>query len=81
VTFPQRAREDAGRPADPGADGGTCVHFGNPGCAHAEKRGTFTNVQGRVQSFLKAGEPAGLGFLPDLGSRHHLRCQVSRLSA
>ena len=30
-----------------------------PGCAHAEKRGTFTNVKGRVQKFMKALEPPG----------------------
>jgi predicted molibdopterin-dependent oxidoreductase YjgC len=30
-----------------------------PGCAHAEKRGTFTNGKGRVQKFLKAVEPPG----------------------
>ncbi|MGH7940704.1 MAG: molybdopterin-dependent oxidoreductase [Limisphaerales bacterium] len=30
-----------------------------PGCAHAEKRGTFTNARGRVQKFMKAVEPPG----------------------
>jgi NADH-quinone oxidoreductase subunit G len=30
-----------------------------PGCAHAEKRGTFVNVKGRVQKFMKAVEPTG----------------------
>lgn len=30
-----------------------------PGCAHAEKRGTVTNVKGRVQKFMKAVEPPG----------------------
>ncbi len=30
-----------------------------PGCAHAEKRGTFTNTKGRVQRFMKAVEPRG----------------------
>jgi NADH-quinone oxidoreductase subunit G len=30
-----------------------------PGCAHAEKRGTFTNVKGRVQKFMKSIEPKG----------------------
>jgi NADH-quinone oxidoreductase subunit G len=33
------------------------AHFLLPGCAHAEKRGTFTNVKGRVQKFMKAVEP------------------------
>jgi NADH-quinone oxidoreductase subunit G len=35
------------------------AHFLLPGCAHAEKRGTFTNSKGRVQKFLKAVEPRG----------------------
>ena len=35
------------------------AHFLLPGCAHAEKRGSFTNVNGRVQRFLKAVEPPG----------------------
>jgi predicted molibdopterin-dependent oxidoreductase YjgC len=30
-----------------------------PGCAQAEKRGSFTNTKGRVQRFLKAVEPPG----------------------
>jgi predicted molibdopterin-dependent oxidoreductase YjgC len=35
------------------------AHYLLPGCAHAEKRGTFTNIRGRVQKFLKAVEPPG----------------------
>ena len=35
------------------------THYVLPGCAHAEKRGTFTNVNGRVQKFMKAVEPPG----------------------
>jgi NADH-quinone oxidoreductase subunit G len=35
------------------------AHYLLPGCAHAEKRGTFTNVKGRVQKFMKATEPKG----------------------
>jgi NADH-quinone oxidoreductase subunit G len=35
------------------------AHYLLPGCAHAEKRGTFTNFQGRVQRFMKAAEPRG----------------------
>lgn len=35
------------------------AHFVLPGCAHAEKRGTFTNVKGRVQRFMKAVEGPG----------------------
>jgi NADH-quinone oxidoreductase subunit G len=33
------------------------AHYLLPGCAHAEKRGTFTNIKGRVQKFMKAVEP------------------------
>ncbi len=35
------------------------AHYVLPGCAHAEKRGTFTNGKGRVQKFMKAVEPRG----------------------
>src|ERR1019366_9384172 len=35
------------------------AHYVLPGCAHAEKRGTFTNTKGRVQKFIKAVEPPG----------------------
>jgi NADH-quinone oxidoreductase subunit G len=35
------------------------AHYLLPGCAHVEKRGTFTNGKGRVQKFLKALEPRG----------------------
>jgi len=35
------------------------AHYLLPGCAHAEKRGSFTNTQGRVQKFMKAIEPRG----------------------
>ncbi len=35
------------------------AHYLLPGCAHAEKRGTFTNAKGRVQKFMKAIEPKG----------------------
>ena len=35
------------------------AHYLLPGCAHAEKRGTFTNAKGRVQKFMKAVEPRG----------------------
>ncbi len=35
------------------------AHYVLPGCAHAEKRGTFVNAKGRVQRFLKAVEPKG----------------------
>ncbi|NBR84439.1 MAG: NADH-quinone oxidoreductase subunit L [Verrucomicrobia bacterium] len=35
------------------------AHFVLPGCAHVEKRGTFVNVKGRVQKFMKAVEAPG----------------------
>jgi NADH-quinone oxidoreductase subunit G len=35
------------------------AHYLLPGCAHAEKRGTFINARGRVQRFWKAVEPPG----------------------
>jgi NADH-quinone oxidoreductase subunit G len=35
------------------------AHYLLPGCAHVEKRGTFTNANGRVQKFMKAVEPRG----------------------
>jgi len=35
------------------------AHYVLPGCAPAEKRGTFTNTKGRVQRFMKAIEPPG----------------------
>ncbi len=35
------------------------AHFLLPGCAHFEKRGSFTNGKGRVQKFMKAVEPPG----------------------
>ena len=35
------------------------AHYLLPGCAHAEKRGTFTNAKCRVQRFMKAIEPRG----------------------
>ncbi len=45
-----------------------------PGCAHAEKRGSFINVKGRLQRFLQAVEAPGKArpeaeFLADLVSR------------
>lgn len=35
------------------------AHYVLPGCAHVEKRGTFTNGKGRVQKFMKALAPRG----------------------
>jgi NADH-quinone oxidoreductase subunit G len=35
------------------------AHYLLPGCAHAEKRGSFINAKGRLQKFMKAVEPKG----------------------
>ena len=35
------------------------AHYVLPGCAPAEKRGSFTNTNGRVQKFLQAIQPPG----------------------
>src|SRR2546422_1316899 len=35
------------------------AHYVLPGCAPAEKRGTFTNIKGRLQRFMKAIEAKG----------------------
>ncbi|MFM7817402.1 MAG: molybdopterin-dependent oxidoreductase [Verrucomicrobiota bacterium] len=35
------------------------AHVLLPGCAHAEKRGTFINAKGRLQKFMKAVEAPG----------------------
>jgi NADH-quinone oxidoreductase subunit G len=35
------------------------AHYLLPGCAHVEKRGTFTNVKGRLQKFALAVQPPG----------------------
>ena len=53
------------------------AHYLLPGCAHAEKRGTFTNTKGRVQKFMRAVEPPG-GARPEW---EFLRELVSQLTA
>ncbi len=35
------------------------AHYLLPGCAHTEKRGTFTNIKGHVQKFMKALDAPG----------------------
>ncbi len=35
------------------------AHYVLPGCAHVEKRGSFTNTKGRVQRFMQAIQPPG----------------------
>ena len=57
----------------PGATS-AAAHLLLPGCAPAEKRGSFINVKGRVQRFLKAVEPPGaarpeLDFLAELAGK------------
>jgi NADH-quinone oxidoreductase subunit G len=52
------------------------AHYLLPGCAHAEKRGTFTNTKGRVQKFMKAVEPSG-DARPEWEFLHDLVCNVT----
>ena len=47
-----------------------------PGCAPAEKRGTFTNIKGRVQRFMKAVEAPG-DARPEWEFLHELVVNVS----
>jgi NADH-quinone oxidoreductase subunit G len=52
------------------------AHYVLPGCAHAEKRGTFTNTKGRVQKFLQAVQPPGEA-RPEWEFLHELVHQVT----
>jgi NADH-quinone oxidoreductase subunit G len=52
------------------------AHFLLPGCAHAEKRGTFVNAKGRAQKFMKAIEPRG-DARPEWEFLHELLFDVS----
>jgi len=52
------------------------AHYVLPGCAQAEKRGTFTNTKGRIQKFLKAVEPPG-DAKPEWEFLHHLVFNVT----
>ena len=52
------------------------AHFLLPGCAHAEKRGTFINVKGRLQKLTKAVEPRG-DARPEWEFLHELVHQVT----
>jgi predicted molibdopterin-dependent oxidoreductase YjgC len=52
------------------------AHYLLPGCAPAEKRGTFTNTKGRVQKFMKAVEPPG-DARPEWEFLHDLVCNVT----
>jgi len=51
-------------------------HYFLPGCAHVEKRGSFTNVHGRIQKFEKAVDPPGLA-RPELYWLSELVCRVT----
>jgi NADH-quinone oxidoreductase subunit G len=52
------------------------AHYLLPGCAHAEKRGSFTNGKGRVQKVMKAVEPKG-DARPEWEFLHELVYQVT----
>ncbi|HWY77905.1 MAG TPA: molybdopterin-dependent oxidoreductase [Verrucomicrobiae bacterium] len=52
------------------------AHYLLPGCAHAEKRGSFTNCKGRAQKFMKAVEPKG-DARPEWEFLHELAYQVT----
>jgi NADH-quinone oxidoreductase subunit G len=52
------------------------AHYLLPGCAQAEKRGTFTNRKGQVQKFMKAIEPPG-DARPEWQFLHELIYKVS----
>ena len=52
------------------------AHYVLPGCAYAEKRGTFINAKGRVQKFMKAVEPPGAA-RPEWEFLHELVHQVT----
>jgi len=52
------------------------AHYVLPGCAYAEKRGTFINAKGRVQKFMKAVEPPGVA-RPEWEFLHELVHQVT----
>jgi NADH-quinone oxidoreductase subunit G len=47
------------------------AHYLLPGCAHAEKRGSFVNVKGRVQRFMQNIQPKG-NALPEWEFLHQL---------
>ncbi len=52
------------------------AHYLLPGCAHAEKRGTFTNIKGQVQRFMKAVEAPGSA-RPEWETLHELVFNVT----
>ena len=54
------------------------AHYLLPGCAHVEKRGTFTNTKGRVQRFMIAVGPRGQA-RPEWEFLHELMFAISGL--
>jgi NADH-quinone oxidoreductase subunit G len=52
------------------------AHYLLPGCAHAEKRGTFVNGKGRVQKFMKAVEAPEMA-RPEWETLHELVFNVT----
>lgn len=52
------------------------AHIILPGAAHVEKRGSFTNIKGRVQRFMKAVEPPG-NARPEWETLHELVFNVT----
>jgi NADH-quinone oxidoreductase subunit G len=52
------------------------AHYLLPGCAHAEKRGSFVNAKGRVQRFMQNIQPKGDG-RPEWEFLHELTRHVT----
>ena len=52
------------------------AHYVLPGCAHAEKRGSFTNTNGRVQKFIQAIQPPG-DARPEWDFLNELTCRAT----
>jgi NADH-quinone oxidoreductase subunit G len=55
------------------------AHYLLPGCAHAEKRGSFVNVKGRVQRFMQNVQPKG-DARPEWEFLHELTRNVTGLN-
>jgi NADH-quinone oxidoreductase subunit G len=55
------------------------AHYLLPGCAHAEKRGSFVNVKGRVQRFMQNIHPKG-DARPEWEFLHELALQLMGLN-
>jgi NADH-quinone oxidoreductase subunit G len=55
------------------------AHYLLPGCAHAEKRGSFVNAKGRVQRFMQNIQPKG-DARPEWEFLHELTRHVTGLN-